>query len=262
MITYGHENYIQEAINGVFMQQTDFNIELIIANDCSPDNTDEVVQNILSTVPDNITVKYTRHRKNMGMIPNFIWALSQVRGKYIALCEGDDYWTDSLKLQTQINLLEEYNVGFSFHAAETVHYDHVELQNDKSTYFHGDKIKVLAITDVINNKGQAIRTPLASFVFKKELLDKLKSQYPTFYRNNLTHSFIILWAAYCTKLLYIPKYMSIYRHAHDESWTHKMKSDVNFKKEYSLQVIRSCSAFNQITQLEFNSLFNKNINQF
>ena len=107
MITYGHEKYIHEAIKGVFMQQTDFPVELIIANDCSPDSTDEVVENLLSQAPENVNIKYTRHESNLGMMPNFIWALQQAKGKYIALCEGDDYWTDPLKLQKQVDFLEE-----------------------------------------------------------------------------------------------------------------------------------------------------------
>ena len=88
------------------MQETDFEIELIIANDCSPDKTNDIVKEIINSDPRNFTIKYTRHEKNKGMIPNFLWALNQAKGKYIALCEGDDYWTDSKKLQKQVDLLE------------------------------------------------------------------------------------------------------------------------------------------------------------
>ena len=106
MITYGHEKYIKEAIKGVFIQRTSFSVELIIANDCSPDHTDEVVHKFLKNTPSNITVKYSRHDENKGMNENFLWALEQASGKYIALCEGDDYWTDPHKLQKQVDFLE------------------------------------------------------------------------------------------------------------------------------------------------------------
>lgn len=109
MITYNHEKFIQEAIEGVLMQECDFEIELIVANDCSTDNTDEVIQKIIKTHPNGNWVKYTNHTSNKGMMPNFIWALQQCKGKYIALCEGDDYWTDSSKLQKQVDFLEEYH---------------------------------------------------------------------------------------------------------------------------------------------------------
>lgn len=106
MITYAHENYIEQAINGVLIQQYKGVIELIIANDKSPDRTDGVVGNIIKTHPNGDWIKYTSHDKNLGMMPNFIWSLKEAKGNYIALCEGDDYWTDPLKLQKQVDFLE------------------------------------------------------------------------------------------------------------------------------------------------------------
>lgn len=107
MITYGHEKYISEAIKGVFMQKTNFPIELIIANDCSPDETDTIVRKLIPEAPNNIVVKYTRHSQNIGMIENHYWGLKQAQGKYIAICEGDDYWSAPNKLQKQIDFLEQ-----------------------------------------------------------------------------------------------------------------------------------------------------------
>jgi glycosyltransferase involved in cell wall biosynthesis len=106
MITYGHEQFIKQAIEGVLMQQCVFEVEFIIANDCSPDNTDTVVDQLSQSNPNSKWIKYTTHTVNKGMIFNFIWALKQAKGKYIALCEGDDYWTDPSKLQKQVDFLE------------------------------------------------------------------------------------------------------------------------------------------------------------
>jgi glycosyltransferase involved in cell wall biosynthesis len=105
-ITYGHENFIAQAINGVLMQECDFEVELIIANDCSPDKTDEVIKEIIKNHPKASWNKYIKHEKNIGMMPNFIFALKEAQGKYIALCEGDDYWIDPYKLQKQVDFLE------------------------------------------------------------------------------------------------------------------------------------------------------------
>lgn len=106
MITYKHEQFIAKAIEGVLMQKCDFEVELIIADDCSPDKTEEKVFQIIKNHPKNSWIKYTKHKTNKGMISNFNWALNQCKGKYIALCEGDDYWTDPLKLQKQVDFLE------------------------------------------------------------------------------------------------------------------------------------------------------------
>lgn len=106
MITYKHEEYLADAINGVLMQECDFGVELIIADDCSPDRTKEIVEGFKSH-KNYHWIKYTRHAKNKGMMANFMWALRFAKGKYIALCEGDDYWSDPLKLQKQVCFLEE-----------------------------------------------------------------------------------------------------------------------------------------------------------
>jgi len=106
MITYNHEKYILEAINGVLMQETDFEIEFIIANDASTDATNGVISNLIKSYEGSIKIKYFHHPKNKGMMKNFIFALEECSGKYIALCEGDDYWTDPLKLQKQVVFLE------------------------------------------------------------------------------------------------------------------------------------------------------------
>jgi glycosyltransferase involved in cell wall biosynthesis len=107
MITYKHEQFIAKAIEGVLMQKCDFEVELIIADDCSPDKTEEKVFQIIKNHPKNSWIKYTKHKTNKGMISNFNWALNQCKGKYIAMCEGDDYWTDPLKLQKQVDFLEK-----------------------------------------------------------------------------------------------------------------------------------------------------------
>jgi len=107
MITYGHENYIQLAIERILMQETDFIFELVIANDCSPDNTDQIINNIIETHPKGNLITYHKHKKNIGMMSNFAFALNVCTAKYIALCEGDDYWTDSNKLQKQADFLEK-----------------------------------------------------------------------------------------------------------------------------------------------------------
>lgn len=106
MITYGHENFIKQAIESILIQQYQGDVELIISDDKSPDATEVVVREIIASHPNAKWIKYTRHDKNLGMMPNFIWSLLQAKGSYIALCEGDDYWTDPLKLQKQVDFME------------------------------------------------------------------------------------------------------------------------------------------------------------
>ena len=111
MITYNHESYITDAIEGVLMQKTNFPIELIIGEDCSTDNTRSICIAYQKKYPDIIKLRLPE--KNLGVMPNFIQTLNAGNGKYIAICEGDDYWTDPLKLQKQVDFMEE-NDGYSF----------------------------------------------------------------------------------------------------------------------------------------------------
>lgn len=116
MITYGHEKYIKQSIESILKQQTQFEFELVIANDCSPDATDNVVQNIIKNHKKGACIRYISHDQNKGMYANFLFALSACPSKYVALCEGDDYWTDPLKLQKQVDFLDghpEYEVCFT-----------------------------------------------------------------------------------------------------------------------------------------------------
>lgn len=110
MITYNHEKFIKEALQGVLMQDCDFEIEFIIANDKSTDQTDQIITNYLSRIdiPNNIDIKYTNHEENKGMKFNFIWAHNEANGKYIAYCEGDDNWIDKDKLKNQVDFLEKH----------------------------------------------------------------------------------------------------------------------------------------------------------
>jgi len=161
MITYGHEKYIKEAINGIFLQKTDFLIELIIANDRSPDESDKIIRKTIENCPSNITIKYIFNKNNLGANANYINAYSHSKGNYIASCEGDDYWIDPLKLQKQIDFLEE-NPDYSivFHRVKELNSS--ATQNE--TILKGsDEEKTYTLDDLAN--GNFIHTP--SVMFKK-----------------------------------------------------------------------------------------------
>lgn len=112
-ITYNHEPYIQKCIEGVLMQQVNFPIEFIIAEDCSTDGTLAICKEYAEKYPD--LIQLITSDNNVGAIANERRAMKAAKGKYIAFCEGDDYWTDSLKLQKQVDFMEsnpEYSVCF------------------------------------------------------------------------------------------------------------------------------------------------------
>jgi glycosyltransferase involved in cell wall biosynthesis len=105
MLTYNHQNYILDAIKSVVNQKTNFIFELLIFDDCSPDGTENLIKHLNNDNP-NLSLKYIRNTKNIGPNKNFSLVLKSCIGKYIAICEGDDFWLDSNKLQNQFDFLE------------------------------------------------------------------------------------------------------------------------------------------------------------
>lgn len=103
MLTYNHEKFVSKAIESVLCQKTYFPFEIIIGEDFSTDSTREICIEFTRNNPEKI--KLLPSVENLGMLPNFIRTLNSCDGEYIAFCEGDDYWIDPLKLQKQVDFL-------------------------------------------------------------------------------------------------------------------------------------------------------------
>ncbi|CAM3587011.1 glycosyltransferase [Nocardioides zeicaulis] len=103
-ITYNHEAFIEQALESILAQETDFPVELVVADDASTDATAGIVREVAGRYPDRVVPLLRPH--NLGIHANFVSALEATRGHYVALCEGDDYWTDPRKLQRQADLLD------------------------------------------------------------------------------------------------------------------------------------------------------------
>ena len=129
MITYNHEAYIAQAIESVLMQQTDFLVELVIGEDFSTDGTRDIVRKYEKLNPGRIRSLLPEH--NLGMHANAVATLQACGGKYIALCEGDDYWISDSKLQTQVNFLDQHpEYSLCFHDVLTVDENGILIQTD------------------------------------------------------------------------------------------------------------------------------------
>lgn len=112
-ITYNHEMYIEEALRSFVNQKTNFDYEIIIADDCSTDRTASIIKKYAEEYPD--VIKPILRKENIGAVANSIASLKEATGKYIALCEGDDFWTDNTKLQKQADFLDsnpDYSLCF------------------------------------------------------------------------------------------------------------------------------------------------------
>ena len=204
-ITYAHENYILDTIKGVITQQYDGEIEFIITNDNSPDKTDDIIKNYIenTVIPENITIKYIKHEINKGAIPNFAWTLEQCTGKYIAICEGDDYWTDPLKLQKQVDFLEANETyALCFHKVKILTPE--GLKEDFITIVpeHYEERKTLA------QENNYIHTP--SVVYRNIFQDEYKKM--EFNNTPIGDYFLYLMLTEYGKIGFLSETMAVYRY--------------------------------------------------
>jgi glycosyltransferase involved in cell wall biosynthesis len=177
LMTYMHEPFIKQAMDGIMMQKTDFKIEVVVGDDFSTDRTLEIVKWYKNT--ESIAIKilkrekgdeYWQKRQKLGRLYNFTNILENCTGKYIALLDGDDYWTDPLKLQKQVDFLEgnpEYSL--CFHRVQILENgallsDDIDITN--ITYCNiSDNEKEKINYEHLITRGNFIHTP--SVVFRK-----------------------------------------------------------------------------------------------
>lgn len=161
-IAYNVSKYIDEAIESVLNQKTNYTVELVIGEDCSTDNTRNIVLEYQKKYPS--VVRVVLHEKNLGLTPNCVATHNVCRGKYIALLDGDDYWTAEDKLQKQIDFLEQ-NADYSGCGTQATKI----YENGESPHFFGEKNDT---TYVLNDMITHRKFHTSSFVYRKEIWDK------------------------------------------------------------------------------------------
>lgn len=248
-ITYGHENYIIQTLDGVLMQNYPGEIEFIISNDNSPDSTNAIIEDYFAekNIPKNFTIKYTNHKINKGMMPNFIWALQQATGSYIALCEGDDYWIDASKISKQISFFENNpSCIFVFTRAKT-------LSNDGAwgSYYRHNEFK----NGIINKKIFLLNIGgdfcTSSVIFDKRMIDP----FPPYILNCNVGDFPLgLSAVSKGEIGYCEDNTTVYRLNSVGSWSAKQKEDDLLHKFNN--IYKTMSEFDESTDNHFSGLIN------
>jgi len=115
LLTYNQEQFIAQTINSILMQKTNFNFQIVIGEDCSTDGTRSICETFAEKYSNKIKL-LPALEKNIGLIANYMRTIKACEGKYIAICDGDDYWIDENKLQKQVSFLEDnpnYSIVYS-----------------------------------------------------------------------------------------------------------------------------------------------------
>lgn len=166
IVTYNHEPYLRRCLDGVLMQQTKFPFEIVIGEDCSKDRTREICFEYQKKYPDKIRVLWAEENvyKRGG---NQARTLYHCRGRYVALLEGDDYWTDSLKLQKQIDLIQARGAQACVANYETLARD----GSLSATRYEGNEL--------LTHQDLAHFYPhTATYVLERDLYFRLRELYP------------------------------------------------------------------------------------
>lgn len=206
MLSYNQEKYVDEAIRSVVLQQTSFAFELIIADDASTDSTPQHILHWANRYPDRIVV--LSQEKNLGLALNFIRTYNRARGKYIAICEGDDFWTDKHKLQRQVDYMESHpECSLCFHRVVNLYEADGSMSLSggvqKSDYFIADIAMCNPITNV-------------SVLYRHELVPQL----PKWMGQVTSYDFVMhLLCAQHGCLHYMKRPMAVYRKLSTSIWT-------------------------------------------
>lgn len=201
MITYNQEKYIDQAIQSVLSQKTSFDFEIVIGEDLSTDRTREIVLGYEARYPGKIRV--IRSDNNVGAQANAIRTFLACKQKYVALLEGDDYWTDPYKLQTQVNLLEahpEY-VG-CFHNTEERYEDDPDMPS--FLYCKYPSARPVSFADL--SHGNLM--PTCSVMYRNNLFGKFPEW---FSKLKMADWPLHLLNAQFGDFWYIPKIMGVHR---------------------------------------------------
>lgn len=188
MITYNHEPYIRQAIEGVMMQQTDFEFELVIGEDASTDKTREICFEYQKKYPEKIRVLWW-HENVSKFGGNGRRNRAHCRGEFMAICEGDDYWIDPTKLQKQVDVMRKnQGVGAVFTDAQELNQNSGSISDwEGASCYRSGLIKGGEFFSIYSFGASAKKGPgpecfiaTASGLFRKKLLETLNEEYELF----------------------------------------------------------------------------------
>lgn len=210
-ITYKQEPYIAQAIESFLKQKTSFPYEIIIGEDNGCDGALDILTQYQKRYPK--IIKVVSSEKNIGMNANLLRVFRAAQGEYIAICEGDDYWTSEHKLAIQYNeMLKHPEANFSFHKSACI----LNGQEIKELS-QGDNIKIFSCEDMFNHIGMIAAT--SSYMFSINIVDKLPKWFD---KAEVGDFFLEVYGMKDSYGLYIPNKMSAYRVSAINSWSNQI----------------------------------------
>lgn len=253
---YNHEKFIAKALDSFLIQKTNFEYEILISDDASTDKTAKIIKEYQKKYPKIIKAVY--HSKNLysqGVMPS-TYLYEKAKGKYLAICEGDDYWIDMNKLQKQVDFLENNEEYFAvYHNVRVVDENGNKIKNQKYlNYF--EEHDVLNYTELKYNNNLCGQTSsiLARNFWKNWSKDE-KYKYLEIKANGDRK--LSLYFTQKGKVKYFREFMSCYRKTFNtDSWSSKNK-----EKNLSLHHYRTFEELKRMSQILLNKKFEYNFSE-
>ncbi len=222
---YNHEKYIRRCLEGFVMQKTDFPFEVLIHDDASTDRSAEIIREFEQKYPDVIKPIYqTENQYSRGVRLQRVWNLPRARGKYIALCEGDDCWTSPYKLQTQFNYMERFpDCALCAHQAVRYSVDTKKMRLQSPENAERD----YSLEEVIRLGGSLFATN--ALFYRKEDYAAMPD---CFFQQGVGDVQLMIYLTICGRCHYLPQTMSQYNANVRDSWTQRVARDPEKLVEY------------------------------
>lgn len=254
ILAYNHEKYISQAIESCLMQKTSFPFELVVVDDFSKDHTPEIIQSYSDKNPGLIIpVLQKENQQSKRRQFSIDVVLKNCRGKYIAYCEGDDYWLDPYKLEKQVRLMEaDPSISMCFTSIMREFEDGSKKPYIRR-YHHGSCF--FQPKDVILRLGGF--ADMVSTVVRKSIFNNIADWY---YLSPVGDVPVYLLAMLNGKIFYKDEVMAAYRCRVQNSWTQKMDQDKHKKAEVMEKVIAMLNAFDIESQFMFHKYLQRRVN--
>ena len=250
--TYNHEPYIANAIESFLMQKANFKYEILIHDDASTDKTAEIIREYEKKYPDIIKPIYQKENQYSKGVKVETLNRERAVGKYYAICEGDDYWTDPYKLQKQIDFLEN-NPDYSLcvHGASMINASTNEKIYD---VMPSKSSRDFSTEEVIIGGGSLFATN--SMVYRRKESEKR----PDFYNNAPIGDYpLTIFLSLIGKVYYIDEIMSIYRYLVPGSWTERELKNIEKRIKHFEIIEKMLREVDEYTEYKYSAIIKKTI---
>lgn len=225
-LAYNQEKYIAQAIEGFLMQKTDFDFEILLHDDCSTDGTKEIIKDYAKKYPAVIKPVFQKTNQYSQGKRNFFarFLIPKAEGEYIALCEGDDFWTDSQKLQAQADFLDAHpGHALCFHPVRVFFENNEEAESVYPAQTHG-----FTVAELLRH----------NFIQTNSVMYRRQKRYDMALEVTPADWYLHLYHAQFGKIGYLPKVMAAYRRHENSMWWDTYKDSDSIWRRHGLMHLR------------------------